>query len=30
MSTSVDGKVFVSTVDGVTDISTKEQGEKYL
>ncbi len=30
MSTSGDGKVFVSTVDDVTDISTKEQGEKYL
>ncbi len=30
MSTSGDGKIFVSTVDQVTDISTKEQGEKYL
>ena len=30
MSTSGDGKVFVATVDEVTDISTKEQGEKYL
>jgi nitrogen regulatory protein P-II 1 len=30
MSTSGDGKVFVSTVDEVTDISTKEQGYKYL
>ncbi len=30
MSTTGDGKIFVSTVDQVTDISTKEQGEKYL
>ena len=30
MSTSGDGKIFVSTVDQVTDISTKELGEKYL
>jgi len=30
MSTSGDGKIFVSPVDQVTDISTKEQGEKYL
>jgi len=30
MSTSGDGKIFVSTVDQVTDISTKEQGEKHL
>jgi len=30
MSTTGDGKIFVSPVDEVTDISTKEQGEKYL
>ncbi len=30
MNTTGDGKIFVSTVDEVTDISTKEQGEKYL
>jgi len=30
MSTTGDGKIFVSTVEQVTDISTKEQGEKYL
>ena len=30
MSTSGDGKIFVSPVENVTDISTKEQGEKYL
>ena len=30
MSTTGDGKIFVSTMDQVTDISTKEQGEKYL
>ena len=30
MSTTGDGKIFVSPVDQVTDISTKEQGEKYL
>ena len=30
MNTSGDGKIFVSPVENVTDISTKEQGEKYL
>jgi len=30
MSTTGDGKIFVSPVDQVTDISTNEQGEKYL
>ncbi len=30
MSTTGDGKIFVSPVDEVTDISTKKQGEKYL
>ncbi len=30
MSSTGDGKIFVSPVDQVTDISTKEQGEKYL
>ena len=30
MSTSGDGKIFVSPVESVTDISTKKQGEKYL
>ncbi len=30
MSTSGDGKIFVSPVENVTDISTKEQGGKYL
>jgi len=30
MSTTGDGKIFVSPVEQVTDISTKEQGEKYL
>jgi len=30
MSTTGDGKIFVSTIDQVIDISTKEQGEKYL
>jgi len=30
MNTTGDGKIFVSPVDQVTDISTKEQGEKYL
>ncbi len=30
MSTTGDGKIFVSPVDEVTDISTKEQGEKCL
>jgi len=30
MSTTGDGKIFVSSVENVTDISTKKQGEKYL
>jgi len=30
MSSTGDGKIFVSTVDEVMDISTKEQGEKHL
>ncbi len=30
MSTTGDGKIFVSSVDQVTDISTNKQGEKYL
>ena len=30
MSTTGDGKIFVSPVENVTDISTKKQGEKYL
>jgi len=30
MKTTGDGKIFVSPVDQVTDISTNEQGEKYL
>jgi len=30
MSTTGDGKIFVSPVDQVTDISTNKQGEKYL
>ena len=30
MSTTGDGKIFVSPVENVTDISTKEQGEKHL
>jgi len=30
MSTSGDGKIFVSSIENVTDISTKKQGEKYL
>jgi len=30
MSSTGDGKIFVSPVDEVTDISTKEQGEKHL
>ncbi len=30
MSTTGDGKIFVSPVEQVTDISTKEQGEKCL
>jgi len=30
MSSTGDGKIFVSPVDQVTDISTKEQGEKHL
>jgi len=30
MSTTGDGKIFVSPVENVMDISTKKQGEKYL